>query len=72
MATMAATLFLGTAPLTADDDSAQTLTKEKVWEPHDLNRPKPPVRDPGPGTEDEFAKPPSDAVILFNGKDLAE
>ena len=42
------------------------------WEPHDLNRPKPPVREPGPATEKEFAKPPADAIVLFNGKDLSE
>jgi len=51
---------------------AQPATPETKWEQHDLNRPKPPVRDPGPGTEKEFAKPPADAIILFDGKDLSQ
>ena len=72
LTTIAATFFLRTTPLTADDDSAQSPASEKVWEPHDLNRPKPPVRDPGPASEKEFSTPPSDAVLLFNGKDLSE
>jgi hypothetical protein len=55
--------LIGTRPIPSPD---------QVWEPHDLNRPKPPMRDPGPGTEREFAKPPSDAVVLFDGKDLSK
>lgn len=39
---------------------------------HDLNRPKPPVRDPGPPSQKEFAPPPAEAVVLFEGKDLAK
>jgi hypothetical protein len=43
-----------------------------AWKPHDMNRPKPPIRDPGPPSEKEFAKPPTDAVVLFDGKDLSK
>jgi len=39
----------------------------KKWEMHDPNRPLPSVVVPG----DDYAKPPSDAVVLFDGKDLS-
>jgi Domain of Unknown Function (DUF1080) len=49
---------------------AQTPTK---WKPHDMNRPVPAVLDPGtPGTETSAGRPPSDAVVLFDGKDLSK
>ena len=42
------------------------------WHVHDGNRPIPPVVDPGiPSTQVEPGTPPSDAVVLFNGKDLS-
>ena len=40
------------------------------WHVHDGNRPTPPVVDPGtPSTQDDPGKPPSDAVVLFDGDD---
>jgi hypothetical protein len=43
---------------------------EQEWNIHDMNRPLPPVVKPGeagiPG------QPPSDALVLFNGKDLSQ
>jgi hypothetical protein len=40
------------------------------WEIHDRNRPNPPVVTSGtPSTQDSAGKPPSDAVVLFDGKD---
>jgi hypothetical protein len=43
------------------------------WKIHDLNRPVPPVVDPGtPSTQDAPGHPPSDAVVLFDGKDLSQ
>jgi hypothetical protein len=36
------------------------------WAIHDMNRPKPPVVTPG----DQPGKPPSDAIILFDGTNL--
>ncbi len=43
---------------------------EQEWKIHDMNRPLPPVVKPGevgiPG------QPPSDALVLFNGKDLSQ
>jgi hypothetical protein len=42
------------------------------WEIHDPNRPLPPVVDPGgPGTPEAPGRPPSDAIVLFDGKDLS-
>ncbi len=40
-----------------------------LWKIHDLKRPQPPVVTPG---KMEWSAPPSDAVILFDGKDLAQ
>jgi len=45
---------------------------EMKWKIHDLNRPMPPVVDPGTAsTQDTPGRPPSDAVVLFDGKDLS-
>jgi hypothetical protein len=42
------------------------------WKIHDLNRPVPAVIDPGTSsTQDAPGRPPSDAVVLFDGKDLS-
>ena len=38
------------------------------WPQHAMNRPQPPVVDPGPGAMP--VPPPRDAIVLFNGKDL--
>ena len=43
-----------------------------TWKPHDMTRPRPPVRDPGPPSATEFAPPPADAIVLFGGADLAQ
>ena len=43
------------------------------WKIHDLTRPQPPVIDPGTfSTQDSPGRPPSDAVVLFDGKDLSK
>lgn len=42
------------------------------WPQHSLDRPKPPVVDPGTGSPAaEAAPPPSDAVVLFDGRDAS-
>jgi len=39
---------------------------------HDRNAPQPPVVGPGEAsTQAQMGKPPSDAIVLFNGKDLS-
>ena len=49
---------------------AQVDTK---WKIHDPERPLPPVVDPGTAsTQDLPGRPPSDAVVLFDGKDLSK
>lgn len=43
------------------------------WRIHDLSRPQRPVVTPGVhGTQDQAGRPPSDAIVLFSGKDLSE
>jgi hypothetical protein len=42
------------------------------WKSNDPDRPVPPVIEPGtPSTQDSPGRPPSDAVVLFAGKDLS-
>jgi 3-keto-disaccharide hydrolase len=40
------------------------------WPVHSMDRPRPPVVDPG--SERPSVPPPSDAIVLFEGKDLSE
>jgi len=43
------------------------------WKIHDPDRPVPPVVDPGTwSAQDLPGRPPSDAVVLFDGKDLSK
>src|SRR5438309_71311 len=43
------------------------------WFEHDRDRPQPPVVNPGTSsTEEQSGKPPSDATVLFDGKDLSQ
>src|SRR5260370_41203928 len=57
-------------PIVPVISNAQVYSK---WKIHDLARPLPPVIDPGtPSTQDLPGRPPSDAVVLFDGKDLSK
>src|ERR1700737_2737482 len=50
--------------------AAQT---EQKWKTHDRNRPAPVAVDPGaPGTETSAGRAPTDAIVLFDGKDLSK
>jgi hypothetical protein len=43
------------------------------WKIHDMNRPVPPIITPGTAsTQDTPGKAPSDAIVLFDGKDLSK
>ena len=64
------TLFLSIMAATKTSATPQEAKHE--WEIHDRNRPQPPVITPGTGgTQEKPGLPPSDAVVLFNGKDLS-
>src|SRR3984957_8554224 len=52
--------------------SAAAQTEQK-WKSKDRNRPAPTAADPGmPGTETSAGRAPSDAIVLFDGKDLSQ
>ncbi len=43
------------------------------WHVHDGTRPQPPIVTPGsPSTQDAPGKPPSDAIVLFDGHDVSQ
>ena len=43
------------------------------WKIHDMSRPRPAVIDPGTAsTQQTPGQPPSDAIVLFDGKDLSK
>ena len=45
---------------------------QQQWGPNDRNRPEPPIITPGTeSTQAQPGRPPSDAIVLFNGKDLS-
>ncbi len=52
---------------------ASAFAQEPItWPIHDETRPQPPVVDPGSGVPPATpGRPPSDAVVLFDGKDLS-
>ncbi|HEY7120005.1 MAG TPA: DUF1080 domain-containing protein, partial [Tepidisphaeraceae bacterium] len=47
--------------------------EHKQWHVHDRSRPQPPVITPSTAsTQEQPGTPPSDAVVLFDGKDLSQ
>jgi hypothetical protein len=62
-----------TAEYNNDPNAIQYVhTDTGVWRVHDMNRPAPPVITPGTeSTQDMPGTPPSDAIVLFDGKDLS-
>jgi hypothetical protein len=60
------TVLFATLPLAAPQSDLEK------WAPNDRNRPLPTVITPGSfSTQDQPGLPPSDAIVLFNGKDLS-
>ena len=58
--------------LAASPALAQAPKDPEGWAQHDLNRTQPTLVDPGTGVPPEApGKPPADAVVLFDGKDLS-
>jgi len=75
-AVLLAMMMISCSQQTAPPAAPQQATPSVVlppWGPqHDRNAPQPPVVDPGmASTQAEVGKPPSDATVLFNGKDLS-
>jgi hypothetical protein len=64
----AAVLGVQEKPVLGYDDTP--MLPGGKWRVHDSKRPAPPVVTPG-NSPGEFAPPPSDAIVLFGGKDLA-
>jgi hypothetical protein len=63
-------VFASLLPLCVVSAHAQIDTQ---WKIHDLKRPTPTVITPGTSsTQDAPGKPPSDAVVLFDGSDLSK
>ncbi len=62
-----------TAALVAGTAAAAFAQAPKEWEIHDMNRPRPRAVDPGTAsTPEQPGRPPSDAIVLFDGKDLSK
>ncbi len=54
-------------------DSTCLAQPDPNWLEHDRNRPEPTVITPGtPSTQEQAGKPPSDATVLFDGKDVSQ
>ena len=73
---MLMTLMAVTRPskssLMAQQDMWLQWTPSSPWKPNDRHRPLPPVITPGTcSTQTSAGAPPSDAMLLFNGKDLS-
>jgi hypothetical protein len=65
-------LIIRTGLLLAASSSVCYAQVQTTWKIHDPSRPLPSVIDPGtPGTQDSPGRPPSDSVVLFDGKDLS-
>jgi hypothetical protein len=56
--------------LVSSGQSNTRAAELQKWAIHDMNRPLPRVVDPGPAAPP--VPPPSDAIVLFDGKDLSE
>lgn len=67
--TLATSAFLAITCLAFEASYAQANRPEQ-WKIHDVDRPQPAVVDPG--TPGKPRRPPSDAIVLFDGKDLSK
>jgi hypothetical protein len=70
------TIMTTTGPFAAPQSEAMRpvaeLQAQQQWGPNDRHRPAPPIITPGTAsTQEHPGLPPSDAIVLFNGKDLS-
>ena len=66
-------LLVRTALLLAATSHACYAQVDTKWKIHDPDRPVPPAIEAGTAsTQDSPGRPPSDAVVLFDGKDLSK
>ena len=73
-AVLAAVALGAASPATGDAQPTPPLPTAQelgAWEIHDMKRPAPPAVTPGAGGSVAQA-PPSDAIVLFDGKDLSK
>lgn len=64
---------LATAVAVAGIVSVEALVQQKEWGVHDMNRPVPAVvKVPDAPADHPPAAPPSDAIVLFDGKDASQ
>lgn len=67
---MAVAALLISVSLTATNPASDTQIK---WPIHDRTRPLPPVITPGTSSnQNQPGRPPSDAIVVFGGKDLSQ
>lgn len=67
----AAVFACGSAFAQGEGYSDTPMIPGQQWRVHDIDRPNPPVVDPGPAPE-TMTPAPSDATVLFDGSDLDE
>ena len=66
-------LIIGSALLLAAAVQVSHAQVDPKWKIHDMDRPTPAVVDPGTASMPNApGRPPSDAVVLFGGKDLSK
>lgn len=65
-----AALLLAAGVITAGVPSVSWSQSATAWPIHAMNRPQPPVVDPGPAPPPAAA--PSDAIVLFDGQNLSQ
>jgi hypothetical protein len=71
-AALIASLFLIAASWSSADDNPRRAELSR-WKISDRSRPQPTVITPAtPSTQQSVGKPPSDAVVLFDGRDLSK
>src|SRR5260370_27561864 len=65
-------LLIAAPPATSNFPPPFATHVDTKWKVSARDRPAPPVVTPGtPITQDKVGTPPSDAIVLFNGRDLS-